>query len=75
MSYIRGTKVIWKGDKLEKGIIKNKIYVVDNFVDLRDRSVKVSNNIIVRGRYLIQLKLEGNSKTAYLNAFDFKIVE
>lgn len=75
MSYIRGTKVIWKGDKLEKGIIKNKIYEVDNFVDLRDRSVKVSNNIIVRGRYLIQLKLEGNSKTAYLNAFDFKIVE
>lgn len=75
MSYIRGTKVIWKGDKLEKGIIKNKIYEVDNFVDLRDRSVKVSNKIIVQGRYLIQLKLEGNSKTAYLNGFDFKIVE
>ena len=75
MSYIRGTKVIWKGDKLEKGIIRNKIYEVDNFVDLRDRSVKVSNKIIVRGRYLIQLKLDGNSKTSYLNAFDFKIVE
>ena len=65
MSYIRGTKVIWKGDKLEKGIIKNKIYVVDNFVDLRERSVKVSNNIIVRGRYLIQLKLKGNSFRCY----------
>jgi len=75
MSYIRGTKVIWKGDKLEKGIIRNKIYEVDNFVDLRDRSVKVSNKIIVRGRYLIQLKLDGNSKTSYLNAFDFKIIE
>lgn len=75
MSYIRGTKVIWKGNNPEKGIIRNKIYEVDNFVDLRDRSVKVSNKIIVRGRYLIQLKLEGNSKTAYLNAFDFKIVE
>ena len=54
---------------------KNKIYEVDNFVDLRGCRVKVSNKIIVRGRYLIQLKLEGNSKTAYLNAFDFKIVE
>ena len=75
MSYISGTKVIWKGDKLEKGIIRNKIYEVDNFVDLGDRSVKVSNKIIVRGRFLIQLKLEGNFKTAYLNAFDFKIVE
>lgn len=74
MSYIKGTKVIWRGDKIEKDIIKNKIYIVDNFVDLRDRSVKVSNNIIVQGRYHIQLKLEGNSKTAYLNAFDFKIV-
>ena len=59
----------------KKSMTKNKIYEVDNFVDLRGCRVKVSNKIIVRGRYLIQLKLEGNSKTAYLNAFDFKIVE
>mgnify|MGYP001284090771 CR=1 FL=1 len=75
MSYIRGTKVIWEGDKLEKGIIENKIYEVDNFVDLRDRHVRVSNKTIVQGEYLIQLKLEGDSKSDYLNAFDFKIVE
>lgn len=75
MSYIRGTKVIWKGYNPGKGITKNKIYEVDNFVDLRGCRVKVSNKIIVRGRYLIQLKLDRNSKTSYLNAFDFKIVE
>ena len=60
MSYIRVTMVIWKGDKPEKGIIENKIYEVDNFVVLRGPHVKVSNKTIVRGRYLIKLKLEGN---------------
>ena len=70
-----GTLVKYIGPESERGILdRNKIYTVDNFLDLRDRSGPTKRTSHIRGRLLIQIKLPNGQKTCYVAANNFKKV-
>jgi len=67
-----GTLVKYIGPESKRGILdRNKTYTVDNFLDLRDRSLPTKR---LSGRLLIQIKLPNGQKTCYVAANNFKKV-
>jgi len=64
-AHFGGKKVMW--NLPNNNILKqNKIYEIDNFVNLQDRIVRLNNERIVTGRLLIQVKLGKGEKSEYL---------
>ena len=74
MSYYRGKQVVWIGTNNEN-LPSNTIYTIDNFVDPRDRRVRLTNGDTIHGRLLIQVKLKNGQKSEYLPFSSFKSID